>query len=70
MGDLRNNFYKSTGLTYDIEKFLENLPEEQKIKMFKKLKWQMNSGILMDNVKSEKSVHQLFRPRRAGTCGN
>jgi hypothetical protein len=53
--ELRKSFLKSTGLTFDIDKMLNNVADDQKTKMFNKINWQLKRGIIDDDIKSNKS---------------
>lgn len=54
MKDLQKAFLKTTGLTFSIEKKIQNAKtEEEKEKIFKKLSWQMHKGGLTQNNTSE-----------------
>lgn len=51
--ELRKSFLKTTGLTFDIDKMLNNVSDDQKAKMFNKFNWQMKQGILVNDIKSK-----------------
>ena len=55
MGNLRESFLKSTGLTFDPEKLLNNVSEEKKAELFNKISWQIGKGKVLDNPKSVKA---------------
>ena len=59
MSELRKAFLKSTGLTFDIDKMLESMSENKKIEMINKINWQMKSGIIADNIKTEQAEHNV-----------
>lgn len=44
MSELRENFLKATGLTFDIDKAISKLSDDQKQKFFNKLVWLMPGG--------------------------
>lgn len=57
MGNLKENFYKSTGLTFDPEKLLNNVSDEKRAEVFKKISWQIGKGKILDNPKSDKAKY-------------
>lgn len=57
--ELRKTFLKSTGLTFDIDKILNNVSDEQKTKIFNKINWQLKRGIIDDDIKSSKSEENV-----------
>lgn len=57
MGNLKENFYKSTGLTFDPEKLLNNVSDEKRAEIFKKISWQISKGKILDNPKSDKAKY-------------
>ena len=57
MGDLRESFLKSTGLTFDPEKLLNNVSDEKRAEIFKKISWQISKGKILDNPKSDKAKY-------------